>query len=193
MLWIITCYITAQPDTTDAPAELFSEVIDINSKSPNGFFSAAFAPTIPPLFLADPTLAANNIAAAAALPGANVNADYKSSLLEKYSRSKVKNSLFHNKAAENGGGNATSSRGGSDTVTAAHPVAANNRPSPVVGGVPLGANTGIHRSYGGKQLSQADFESQILGVSSATEISVRSMICVKGRCFNGDDMSKLIS
>ena len=97
MLYILTCYIVAQPDTTDAPAELFSEVIDINSKSPNGFFSAAFAPTIPPLFLADPTLAANNVAAAAtaALPGANVNADYKSSLLEKYSRSKVKNSLFH--------------------------------------------------------------------------------------------------
>jgi len=182
----------SQPDTTDAPAELFSEVIDINSKSPNGFFSAAFAPTIPPLFLADPTLAANN---AASSPAANVNVDFKSSLLEKYSRNKIKNSLFHNKAAENAGapglGSSNNSSRGSETAVPA--VVAVNRPSPVVGGVPLGANTGIHRSYGGKQLSQADFESQILGVSSATEISVRSMICVKGRCFNGDDMSKLIS
>jgi hypothetical protein len=205
-----------QADTTIPPSELFSEVIDINSKNLNGFFSSAvFAPTIPPQFLlVDPTLATTVSAAvpstvapktsagtqrfsvsldatggsseerssSVVLPSTSNNnagnVDYKSSLLEKYSRNKLKNSLFHNKAAPE---------------SAAAVAVGGNRPQPVVGGVPLGANTDIHRSYGGKQLSQADFESQILGVSSATEISVRSMICVKGRCFNADDMSKLIS
>lgn len=206
----------SQVDTTDSPTDLSSEVIiDINSKSPaSGFFS----PTIPPLYAADPTAfissttgeerwsSSSSSSPVVAVPLTNNNAnvnnnnvDYKSSLLEKYSRNnKIKNSLFHNKATEiiginNAGGSSVSSSrgGGSDVGPSAAGVV--NRPQPVVGGVPLGANTDIHRSYGGKQLSQADFESQILGVSSATEISVRSMICVKGRCFNADDMSKLIS
>lgn len=237
---------TSQADTTAVPTELFAnnnEVIDINSKSPNGFFSAAgaaaaslFAPTIPPLLLADPTLSAATAAktsprfnvnldvtvrdggseertslsttstsssssSAVSSPLVNVagnaNGEYKSSLLEKYSRNKIKTGIFHNnnnnKAAENAGGavsnNSSSSRGVYEAAAAA-PAA----PSYVVGGVPLGANKDIHRSYGGKQLSMADFESQILGVSSATEISVKSMICVKGRCFNADEMGgKLIS
>lgn len=59
-------------------------------------------------------------------------------------------------------------------------------------GVPRGANTDIFRSFGGSKLSQAEFERSILGVSTATEISVKSMICVKGRCFNADDMGKLL-
>jgi hypothetical protein len=112
--------------------------------------------------------------------------------LEKYSRNKIKNGIFYNnKAGDNGVVN--SSRGIYDiagpTAAIALPAASNSPAAVVVnGGVPLGANKDIHRSYGGKQLSQADFESQILGVSSATEISVKSMICVKGRCFNADDV-----
>ena len=252
MIHICTFFLHLQADTTAIPSELFAnnnevivnnnelfvnnnnnEVIDINSKSPSGFFSSAalFAPTIPPLFLVDPTLAAaaktsprfnvnldaivrdgssseertsssssfssssssaslplvNNAAVANSNNNNNANGEFKSSLLEKYSRNKVKNGIFH-KAESSGAVN--SSRGG--VYEAAGPLT----PSvPVfVSGIPLGANTDIHRSYGGKQLSQADFESQILGVSSATEISVKSMICVKGRCFNADDMGgKLIT
>ena len=51
----------------------------------------------------------------------------------------------------------------------------------------LGANPERIRSYGGRQLSQSDFERKILGVSTATEISVKSVICVKGQCFNADE------
>jgi len=99
--------------------------------------------------------------------------DLKSTLLEKYSSSrykkknKNKNSLFHREEVKS---------------------------SPVFGsGVVRGADTDLFRSYGGKSLSQSDFERQILGVSTATEISVKSMICVKGQCFNADDMGKLLS
>jgi len=61
------------------------------------------------------------------------------------------------------------------------------------GGVPRGARTEVFKSYGGASLSQADFERNILGVSTATEISVKSMICVKGRCFNADESGKLLN
>jgi hypothetical protein len=112
--------------------------------------------------------------------------------LEKYSRNKIKNGIFHNNKAGDSGV-VSSNRGIYDiagpTAAVAPPASSSNGPAAIVnGGVPLGANKDIHRSYGGKQLSQADFESQILGVSSATEISVKSMICVKGRCFNADDV-----
>jgi len=99
--------------------------------------------------------------------------DLKSSLIEKYSsaRHKVKNSLFHK----------------ADTFSRAKDV------SPKYNvGVPRGAKTDTFRNYGGGKLSQAEFERNILGVSTATEISVKSMICVKGRCFNADDMGKLL-
>jgi len=59
-------------------------------------------------------------------------------------------------------------------------------------GVPRGANTDVFRNFGGNKLSQAEFERSILGVSTATEISVKSMICVKGRCFNADDSGRLL-
>ena len=62
----------------------------------------------------------------------------------------------------------------------------------VRGGVPLGANTDVFKSYAGDKLSQAEFERVVLGVSTATEISVKSEICVKGHCFNADDMGKLL-
>ena len=57
-------------------------------------------------------------------------------------------------------------------------------------GVPRGARTELFRNHGGKSLSQADFERMILGVSTATEVSVKSMICVKGRCFNADEAGR---
>ena len=60
------------------------------------------------------------------------------------------------------------------------------------GGVPRGARTEVFKSWGGTSLSQAEFERQILGVSTATEISVKSMICVKGRCFNADESGKFL-
>merc|ERR1711962_554833 len=95
--------------------------------------------------------------------------DLKSSLLEKYSSSryKAKNSLFHKGEVKN---------------------------SPAYSsGAIRGADADLFRRYGGKSLSQSDFERQILGVSTATEISVKSMICVKGKCFNADEMGKLLS
>lgn len=100
--------------------------------------------------------------------------DLKSSLIEKYSsaRHKVKNSLFHK---------ADSFARGKESVSQKYNV-----------GVPRGAKTDTFRNYGGGKLSQAEFERNILGVSTATEISVKSMICVKGRCFNADDMGKLL-
>ena len=61
------------------------------------------------------------------------------------------------------------------------------------GGVPRGARTEVFKSSGGTSLSQADSERNILGVSTATEISVKSMICVKGRCFNADETGKLLN
>merc|ERR1712241_614714 len=67
-----------------------------------------------------------------------------------------------------------------------------SKPKPNANGVPRGAKSDIFRSFGGSKLSQAEFERSILGVSTATEISVKSMICVKGRCFNADDMGKLL-
>lgn len=101
--------------------------------------------------------------------------DLKTSLLEKYSSSRhnlVKNSRF-----------ITNNKGSEEL-----------RKSPTyTGGVPRGAKADVFKNYAGDKLSQADFERQILGVSTATEISVRSMICVKGRCFNADDMGKLLS
>jgi len=63
--------------------------------------------------------------------------------------------------------------------------------TPRVFGVPRGSRTDLFRSYGTSSLSQADFERQILGVSTATEISVKSMICVKGRCYNADESGRL--
>jgi len=63
--------------------------------------------------------------------------------------------------------------------------------TPRVFGVPRGSRTDLFRSYGAASLSQADFERQILGVSTATEISVKSMICVKGRCYNADESGRL--
>jgi len=62
--------------------------------------------------------------------------------------------------------------------------------TPRVFGVPRGSRTDLFRSYGTSSLSQADFERQILGVSTATEISVKSMICVKGRCYNADESGR---
>ena len=102
--------------------------------------------------------------------------ELKSSLLEKYSsaRQKVKNSLFHKVDKHQ------PPKKGVGLALGASP------------GVPRGSNIDLFRNYGGDKLSQAEFERQVLGVSTATEISVKSMICIKGRCFNADDMGKLL-
>jgi len=159
----------------------------LEESEPNEPQHSLFAPTIPPKVtveqtktLLEPTRQPKNQFDGAAREGnllksksPSVN-DLKSSLIEKYSsaRHKVKNSLFHK----------------ADTFTRAKEVS----PKYDVG-VPRGANTDVFRNYGGGKLSQAEFERNILGVSTATEISVKSMICVKGRCFNADDMGKLLN
>ena len=53
--------------------------------------------------------------------------------------------------------------------------------------IPIGSRPDVYKKWGGGSLSQAEFESKVLGVSTATEVSVRSMICVRGRCFNAED------
>merc|ERR1711892_1094148 len=107
--------------------------------------------------------------------------DLKTSLLEKYSSARnniVKTSRFitNNKGA---GGN-------SEELL-------EKKPSVYNSGVPRGAKANVFKKYAGDKFSQADFERQILGVSTVTELSVRSMICVKGRCFNADDMGQMLS
>jgi len=62
-----------------------------------------------------------------------------------------------------------------------------SRPKVSSVGVPLGAKTDVFKKYGDDKLSMADFERMILGVSTVTETSVKSSICVKGRCYSGDD------
>jgi hypothetical protein len=52
---------------------------------------------------------------------------------------------------------------------------------------PRGSNTNLFRKWGGGTLSQAEFEKTILGVSTATDVSVQTRICVRGHCFNADD------
>ena len=54
---------------------------------------------------------------------------------------------------------------------------------------PRGSDTKVFKTWGGSSLSQAEFERKVLGVSTATEVSVKSMICVRGRCYNADDKS----
>lgn len=54
---------------------------------------------------------------------------------------------------------------------------------------PRGSDTKVFKKWGGNSLSQAEFERKVLGVSTATEVSVKSMICVRGRCYNADDKS----
>jgi len=109
--------------------------------------------------------------------GVDVKEEDRRPLVDKYSsssRQSVISSLFNKQE------------------TAPVPVSA---PAPVVtrtGGVPRGARTEVFKSWGGTSLSQAEFERQILGVSTATEISVKSMICVKGRCFNADESGKFL-
>ena len=56
---------------------------------------------------------------------------------------------------------------------------------------PRGSDTKVFKTWGGNSLSQAEFERKVLGVSTATEVSVKSRICVRGRCYNADDKQSL--
>ena len=53
--------------------------------------------------------------------------------------------------------------------------------------IPIGSRPDVYKKWEGGSLSQAEFERKVLGVSTATEVSVKSMICVRGRCFNAED------
>merc|ERR1712223_2121410 len=50
-----------------------------------------------------------------------------------------------------------------------------------------GSKLNLFKQWGNSQLSQAEFEKTVLGVSTATEVTVQSRICVRGHCFNADD------
>jgi len=53
---------------------------------------------------------------------------------------------------------------------------------------PRGSDTKVFKQWQGDSLSQAEFERKVLGVSTATEVSVKSVICVRGRCYNADNV-----
>jgi hypothetical protein len=57
---------------------------------------------------------------------------------------------------------------------------------------PRGSDTKVFKQWQGDSLSQAEFERKVLGVSTATEVSVKSVICVRGRCYNADDVPSFI-
>jgi hypothetical protein len=184
--WVARKYSKPKFPSRPIPGPFTSSTVQVETEEPNTtiqpesstkkesllFFSPTIRPKIDPRDPSrsksrlEPTLQPDNTR-----DDKSITNELKSSrLLEKYSsaRQKVKNSLFHK-------------------------VDKKNTTKKQRGGVPVGANTDIFRNYGGGKLSQADFERQILGVSTATEISVKSMICIKGRCFNADDMGKLLS
>ena len=57
---------------------------------------------------------------------------------------------------------------------------------------PRGSDTKIFKQWQGDSLSQAEFERKVLGVSTATEVSVKSVICVRGRCYNADNVPSFV-
>jgi len=59
---------------------------------------------------------------------------------------------------------------------------------PQVPDYPRGSDTKVFKEWQGDSLSQAEFERKVLGVSTATEVSVKSVICVRGRCYNADNV-----
>jgi len=109
--------------------------------------------------------------AAAATAAADSTKDSKSLFnSDKYSKKYSRNKLnFFNKNKDNAA--AAGSR---------------SKPSTTSVGVPLGAKTDVFKKYGDDKLSMADFERMILGVSTVTETSVKSSICVKGKCYSPD-------
>ncbi|CAB4063534.1 unnamed protein product [Lepeophtheirus salmonis] len=52
---------------------------------------------------------------------------------------------------------------------------------------PKGSDPKVFKNWGGNSLSQAEFERSILGVSTATEVSVQSRICIRGKCFDANE------
>ena len=54
---------------------------------------------------------------------------------------------------------------------------------------PRGSSVNLFKKWAGGSLSQAEFEKTILGVSTATEVTVQSRICVRGHCYNADDQA----
>ena len=54
---------------------------------------------------------------------------------------------------------------------------------------PRGSRLNFFKKWAGSSLSQAEFEKTVLGVSTATEVTVQSRICVRGHCYNADDQA----
>lgn len=109
----------------------------------------------------------------------------KSALYDKYSNRKKASSIFLNRDQSAQPWIKEVQQQQPEPTSSTAPVVAvpNFRPAAI-----LGASNERIRSYGGRQLSQSDFERSILGVSTAQEISVKSTICVKGKCFDPNEL-----
>jgi hypothetical protein len=190
----VTSQITETSTTSTTPSPVENEIEPVQPVK-KASLSSSFPPTVPP---PSPEPASTTTTTSTPKnPRFTVNLDVtvrdgseektsgsvydKSALYDKYTNRKKATSLFLNR----------------DQPQYQQPwikeVQQQQESSPVVA-VPnfrpaaiLGANPERIRSYGGRQLSQSDFERSILGVSTATEISVKSVICVKGQCFNANE------
>ena len=96
----------------------------------------------------------------------------KISLLEKL-KDGARNSIFkNNRATQN-----------TDFVIESKQTATTKKPLLY----PRGSRLNLFKKWDGNSLSQAEFEKNILGVSTAQEVKVQSRICVRGHCYNADD------
>lgn len=100
----------------------------------------------------------------------------KISFLEKLKNS-ARNSLFK-KPSESESENVEKSIPTTTTTTTRRPVL-----------YPRGSKLNLFKTWGSSKLSQAEFEKTVLGVSTATEVTVQSRICVRGHCYNADDQA----
>merc|ERR1719266_2358549 len=117
----------------------------------------------------------------------NIFSDTKTRLLRESSllrKNSARNSLFKNKDPETQNGNGpirikpkpTTST--TTTTTTKKPI-----------WYPRGSSVNLFKKWAGGSLSQAEFEKTVLGVSTATEVTVQSRICVRGHCYNADDQA----
>ena len=95
----------------------------------------------------------------------------KISFLEKL-KNTARNSLF--------------SKSEDKTTTTTTTTTTTKKPRPAY---PRGSKVNLFKKWAGGTLSQAEFEKTVLGVSTATEVTVQSRICVRGHCYNADDQA----
>ena len=110
----------------------------------------------------------------------------KISFLEKLKNS-ARNSLFKNKDPETQNGNDPFGGGGPIRIKPNPATTTTTTKKPVW--YPRGSSVNLFKKWAGGSLSQAEFEKTVLGVSTATEVTVQSRICVRGHCYNADDQA----